>query len=145
MHHRTQFLRQHSFTMSNYADPYQYQEERDGQHPAMQQQYAEGNPNQNVIRPGSQYAKRDSYSVYSDKAVPRVSVDVGDNRRSVLPKTAPRGSRYFTGERGNSQRPMSQWTVGIDPPPKSTGMLRMWRKENRAGWVEVSLTDFLVA
>lgn len=122
--------------MSHYSDPYQYQEDRDGQHPAMQQHYAEDN-NQNV-RPESQYAKGDSYSTYSDKAVPRISVDVGDKRRSALPKTAPRGSRYFTGERGNPERPMSQWTVGIDPPPKSTGMLRMWRKENRAGWVEVS-------
>ncbi len=33
------------------------------------------------------------------------------------------------------QRPMSQWT--IPPPPKSTGILRMWRKENRASWVKV--------
>jgi hypothetical protein len=33
-------------------------------------------------------------------------------------------------------RPISEWT--IPPPPKSTGILRMWRKENRASWVKVS-------
>lgn len=118
------------FKMAGYADPYQYQESRDGQHPAM-------HPDSTYppARPGSKHAAGDSYSTYSDK--PRVSISEGDNRRSALPKTAPRGSRYFTGEHGNTQRPMSQWTVGIEPPPKSTGMLRMWRKENRAGWVEV--------
>ncbi|KAJ9110786.1 hypothetical protein QFC20_002827 [Naganishia adeliensis] len=115
--------------MAGYADPYQYQESRDGQHPAM-------HPDSTYppARPGPKHAAGDSYSTYSDK--PRVSISEGDNRRSALPKTAPRGSRYFTGEHGNTQRPMSQWTVGIEPPPKSTGMLRMWRKENRAGWVE---------
>lgn len=38
----------------------------------------------------------------------------------------------------NGPRPTSQWTVGFEPPPKSTGILRMWRKENRAGWARVS-------
>lgn len=39
----------------------------------------------------------------------------------------------------NGPRPTSQWTVGFEPPPKSTGILRMWRKENRAGWARVSI------
>jgi hypothetical protein len=112
--------------MSGYADPYV----QDGHNTTM-------NPDSTYppARPGSKYAHGDSFSTYSDK--PRVSLSEADNRRSALPKTAPRGSRYFTGERGNAERPMSQWTVGIEPPPKGTGMLRMWRKENRAGWVEV--------
>lgn len=112
--------------MSGYADPYA----QDGHNTTM-------NPDSTYppARPGSKYAHGDSFSTYSDK--PRVSLSEADNRRSALPKTAPRGSRYFTGERGNAERPMSQWTVGIEPPPKGTGMLRMWRKENRAGWIEV--------
>ncbi|KAJ9097210.1 hypothetical protein QFC21_004879 [Naganishia friedmannii] len=130
--------------MSGYANPYQQGHDQEAQTvPAARHQYTDSNSY--PARPGSQFIAGDSYSTYDDDK-PVAShhhapadpsrVSIADHRRSVLPKTAPRGSRYFTGERGNPERPMSQWTVGIEPPPKSTGMLRMWRKENRAGWVE---------
>ncbi|KAG7562197.1 hypothetical protein FFLO_02382 [Filobasidium floriforme] len=40
----------------------------------------------------------------------------------------------FVGMAANGERPASQWTQGVDVPPKATGWLREWRKENRASW-----------
>lgn len=73
----------------------------------------------------------------------------------------------FVGMAANGERPASQWTqgescfpsppgcirccskyfgtvawhiyLGVDVPPKATGWLREWRKENRASWGKVSM------
>ncbi len=61
-------------------------------------------------------------------ATPYTSYDVRDEK-SFARNSQPGGAGL------GDDRPMSQWT--IPPPPKSTGILRMWRKENRASWVKV--------
>lgn len=60
-------------------------------------------------------------------ATPYTSYDVRDEK-SFARNSQPGGAGL------GDDRPMSQWT--IPPPPKSTGILRMWRKENRASWVK---------
>lgn len=74
-------------------------------------------------------ARMSAYSRSTGEAIPRP--------RNAAGGIGPGGLRSSMAG-ANGARPTSQWTVGFEPPPKSTGILRMWRKENRASWARVS-------
>ena|SRR5690349_482570 len=107
----------------SYADPYQ-------QRPITQHGYSSSSDQY-----GDAPLKFPTYEASAEgvtrvAATPYTSYDLRDEK-----EMSGVGARMGAG--GMEDRPISQWT--IPPPPKSTGILRMWRKENRASWVKVCL------
>ncbi len=126
----------------NNSSPYSTPQRPHSSHPQYSDDNLSKNYDTNNITPDYQSDKgilrQSSYSLSNTNAQPLHHnhhpniTNAGGARQSRIPR--------FQGAELNAdkERPSSQWTQGIEPPPKSTGILRMWRKENRAGWVRVS-------
>lgn len=144
------------YNNDRYADPYQQQQNQYANYD--QQPYGYSNDQPHAVgygheapaystpdvhtlshttqqQPDEYYASTDK--IHENSAMP-AGADDYDNYTNTVPVERERKGRQGAGASGASK----SWAQG--PPPRSTGILRMWRKDERGKqWTRVSTNEFL--
>lgn len=128
---------------NNYSDPYAqapaYPDQQS--YPSHQQAHPSGYATETAYPPAAPFASDNRQSYHS------MGQDAGFHPNESTEKMVEPEGGYIGGterERPGRQGqggPNMSW-AGMGPPPRSTGILRMWRKEERGSqWIRVSVPE----
>jgi len=127
-----------AYNQDRYADPYQNQNQTQHQHQS-QGQYATYDQNY----PSDSYPANpqhgDTYSTHQQpEYYPSTDkINVNDQEEAYAPPVIERERKGRQNIGGGAEK---SWANG--PPPRSTGILRMWRKDERGKqWTRVCFTE----